>query len=666
MASSIFSITRISGYNDTDAPTDVAADQCVVAENVEFYNSALGERRLGCDDISLPASITGDANIQAITWLKRHLPTTVETASELWVLGQHLTTQNYVLTRKTTSWTSASLKSPLSTSNDNIDVTNNRGFSMQGITLHGKLFLAYKSVGSIDRLHVVDPSTTEIRRVGLAEPSAPTAADTGTPGVAYTGTRYFRVRYKYVNGSIVTRSEPSDVLTFAPSGTGTAARITKPASISEGETHWEVEASVDNANFYRIATVVVGTTTYDDSTVYASGYASASGAVLSADSGDYTPPHSGKYLAADEDRLLIGGSHEDSALASSVVWTPRFNDPGDGNDERIPISTTNRLDLDGFEGGPLTFLSNPVNGANWAFKRSHTYKLIRTGQRNRAYEAVNISKTLGALEGSVVEGVDQLGMPCLYFLDPEVGPCRTGGNRVVQSASRDVLNTWAEVNTDAIIVSRAYFNPEKMQVHWFLATGDEDFPEIQLVLQTNNSRETEDGVRGGYARWDGIICNAYSACMYAENIDADTTRSLILKPLIGVSAANGYVLQCDTGDDDNGTAYHARIISRPFVLRDLLSEFKILAAAVLAKAHATAQVAINFIRDIGAEESSAVTKTLAASGTETQVRKLLSVGECALSAGYAVQVQFEDVGSPTGQWQINRFDMLKSDQGTKT
>lgn len=648
---SLLSLKR--GVNDTDPPHAIADDQCTVADNVEFNLSTLGERRKGCTDVDLPVAITGNANLQAVTFLHRHLPTTDETASELWVMACHLTNQFVEMVRKTTSWATA-------TFTDAIDVTSNRGSQVQGQTLHGKLFLAYRAVGGVDRLHVVDASGTAVRRCGLAEPNAPTAADTGTPGVAYTGTRYFRVRYVVISGStVLRRSEPSDVLTFAPSGAGTAARVTKPASISESETHWELEASVDNALFYRIATTAVGTTTYDDSTVFDTGYSSGT---LSEDIGDYSLIHSGKFLAADEDRLIVMGSHEDTDLASTVMWTPRANDPGDGNDERIPLDTDNRLDLDGYEGGPLTGGSKPVAGYIWCFKRSHTYRLGRTGRRSRAYEAVCLSKNLGALPGSVVEGINTQGMPCLYFLDPETGPCRTGGNHIVQSASRDILNTWRSANLEAIIVSRAVFYPESRQVWWWITTSG-NYPNLILKLQTNETRETSDGVRGGWSKADGKIARAYASCVYADNIDDNTTRSLTLKPFIGVTAADGWVLRCDTGTDDNGTAFTARIVTKPYILRGILQKFAIKGAALLAKA-ATASVKMTLIRDFGLEEPrNSGDISLAASGSETQVVKELM--QLTSTENYAMQIEFEDVTSPTGQWQLNRFDLKLSEGQSK-
>lgn len=655
MASS-FSLTSLrGGFNDTDPPSALSDDQCTVAENVEFNLSTLGERRKGCTDVDLPASITGNANIQAITWLHRHLPSTDETEAQLWVLGQHLTTQNYVLAYKDTSWHTVT---PI----DDIDVTSNRGYQLSAVSLHGKLFIAYRSVGGVDRLHVWDGST--LRRTGLAEPTAPSVANTGAG--TYSGTRYVRVRYVVMSGStVLRRSEPSDATTFVPSGAGLSARVTKPATISESETHWEVELSTNNADFYRIARVVVGTTTYDDSTAYTPGYATVSGAVLSEDTGDYELIHSAKFVSADEDRLHALGSWEQTALASRDSWTPVFNDPGVGNDERIPTDTDNVLDLDGFEGGPIIDGGHPVGGYVYIFKRSHAYRLGRTGQRTRAYGATNLSKSLGALPGSVCEGMDQYGMPCLYFLDPETGPCRTGGARVIQSASRDILNTWRTVNTDALIVSRSLYYPESRQVHWWLSTSGGTVPNYKIILQTNETRETPDGVRKGWSVATGNITSAYATCLFADNVDDNVARSLTLRPFIGTTSGKGYVLRCDTGINDNGTAYAARIVTKPFILRGLLNKFGSMAIAILAKASSSATVVVQIIRDFGLETlnaANAETALTASAAGETHVIKQLR--ERTLSGCYAMQFVFKDGASPAGSWELNRFDMKQGDGET--
>lgn len=655
-----FTLTSLrGGYNDTDPPIALLPDQCTDAVNVEFNRSTLGERRRGCTELtSMPASFSG-ANMQACTFLHRHLPTTDETAAELWAMAQHLTTQNYALERKDTTWHSV-------TPVDDIDVTNNRGFSVYAQTLHGKLFFAYKSVGSVARLHVWDGTT--LRRTGLAQPVLGPAVANSVPGGTYANVRYFRTRYTVqAAGITLLRSEPSPTTTFTPGGANNGAVITKPATIGEAETHWEVEASSDNANFYRIQTLVVATTTYTDTTT-SSSYRSVTGAVLSADIGDYSLISSGKYLVADEDRLLIGGDYEDPTRASTVRWTPAANDPGQGNDERIPLDTDNELNLDGYEGGGLTGMSHPVNGYVYAFKWSHIYKLVRTGEVLRAYDPVIITKARGAFPGSIVSGVDQSGNPCLYFLDPKVGPCRLGPGGL-RTCSGDILTTWRTVNLDALVPARVVFYPESRQVHWWIATNGSTTPNLKIVLQTNESTDGNTGVRKGWATATGRIATAYAACMFADNIDAGVARSMILRPFIGLatwtvgaSTIHNIIQRCDTGARDGFTAgdtvnayYFARVRSKPYFPAGLLNKFGVGAGALLAKAAAGVVASVRCVRDFGLE-----TKTVSnipldpTAAAETHVIKPLD--NMTFSTLTMLQMEMGDLdltASPVGSWELN-------------
>src|SRR3990167_2869256 len=257
------------GMNNSDPAIGLPDDQAVLMENVEIVESMLGERRRGTTTVSIPTDISTQ---DRVTFLYRHLPSDDETLAELWAYAVTGSTSS-ALNRKTTSWSTVTID----------DAASLAGFSQfrwQGASLHGKLFLAYDS--TVDRLHVWDG--TSLRRAGLAEPAAPTGADTGSG--SFSGTRYYRVRYtEQVSGVTVRRSEPSDSLTFSPSGSGTGVVVTKPAAISEGETHWELEASFDDTNFYVIATTLVETTTVTDSTAYTTGYADTF--TLSEDVGDY-------------------------------------------------------------------------------------------------------------------------------------------------------------------------------------------------------------------------------------------------------------------------------------------------------------------------------------------------------------------------------------------
>lgn len=647
------------GLDDTTPVMALANDACTTAENIEFVKSTLGERRKGCEAIDLPASFAS-VSLDAVTWMYRHLPVNDEGQAELWALAQSLSTSSYVLSRRDpASWLDIS-------PDDAIDVTSDQGHRLSAQTLHGKLFIAYKS--SQDRLHVYDG--TNLRRTGLAEPAAaPIVANTGSG--AYATTRYFRVRYVILNGTVIeSRSEPSAVTTFSPSGSGSAARIAKPAGISEHETHWEVEASLDNIDFYRIARVTVATATYDDSTAAGTGY--AANGVLSADIGDYTLIPSGKFLTADQDRLLILGSWELSAEASRVRWTPVYADPGDANDERLELSVDPFLDLDGFEGGEITGASRAVSGYIFVFKRGHIYRLVRTNSRVAAYEAVPITKARGALPGSLVEAINQTGQPTLYFLDQSVGPTRLSADGL-QWCGRDIQTLWKRVNVNAAVPCHGVYYNNSRQLHYWLAMDNSEYPNYKIVLHVNEMRDTEEGGRRGWVTvgLNSRIASAHCSVMFSTNIDSIDDRNFTLVPLIGkeswdvgATTIRDYVQQCDTGGTDAHTtgdtdsAYRGVITSKPFALAGLLNQHEIVTGAVLTQT-ATSPDGLIFvaaIKDYGADTKTASTSFYTA-GLETHV--ISPLGDLRFAELYAIQLSIGDLDenvTPPDSWYV---DMLQ-------
>jgi hypothetical protein len=658
-----FDLTSLrGGLDDTSPYIALAPDACILAENVEFVNSTLGERRRGCTGITLSADMIA-STLDATTWMYRHLPVNDEGEAELWTLTQSFTTLLNVLTRrKKTAWETI-------VPNDLIDSTLTRGHRISAQTLHGKLFLAYKSQGSIDRLHVYDG--TSLRRCGLAEPSAPAVNNTGVG--TFATTRYYRVRYIVQSGSTVIRSEPSDTTTFSPSGTGAAAQILKPATINENETHWEVEASLDNADFYRIATVVVGTSSYDDSTPAATGYAAAG--VLSADIGDYATIPSGKFLSADQDRLIIAGSWETSAEASRVRWTPVYGDPtGDGNDERLELDTDPYLDLDGFEGGEITGMSRAVNGYIFVFKRGHIYRMVRTGQRNKAYDAVPITKARGALPGSLVEAINQAGQPSLYFLDQSVGPTRLSANGL-QWCGRDIQTFWQRVNINAKVPCHGVYYNNKRQLHYWVAVDGSDYPNAKIVLHVNEMRDTDEGGRRGWVTvaMDNRIATAHCSAMFASNIDTTDSRSFSLVPLIGkekwsvgLNTIRDYIQRCDTGGtdahttDDTDSTYRATVTTKPFALAGLLNQHEIKSGVLLTKAASepNGSVFIRLIQDFGLNEKTVDAPLYTPTANETHSIQLLD--GLGLAEVTTLQISMGDLSDnviPPDEWELHRLQL---------
>ena len=622
------------GMNNTDPAIALPEDQCVLAQNVEFIDSMLGERRLGTDAITLPAFLS---NKDRITFLLRHLPTSDETAAELWALGITGTT-TAALGRKTTTWQSEV------TISDTPTLTGFYQYQWNAVSIHGKIHFVYKS--NQDRMHVWDG--TSMRRSGMKAPTAaPTAADTGGAG-SFSGTRYYRVRYtEQVSSVTVRRSEPSAVLTFAPSGTNSAARVTKPSAVSEGETHWELEASLNNTDFYRIATTVVGTLTYDDSaTSYTSG-------TVSEDTGAYTLIGSARYLSNDDDRLVWAGSFEDDDLASRVGWTPVFGASGVGNDERFDEGTDPFKDLDTYEGGPITGVSAPVLGGIWVFKQHAIYKLTRTGLRVQAYESDKYTDALGALPGSITSGVDETGQPCIYFLDHEQGPCRIGVGGI-KRCGEDLRATWNTLNLDATaVVADVLYYPLKKQVIWCIATGANNRPDKAIVLHIDKSRSFADGVRKGWVLWTGDRAKALRSILYSDNIEDNAARSASLVPFIALEGL-GLIHRCDTGNTDNDVAYTATIKTKPYWVKSVLQRFIVRAATLIAKAVASAQITIKLYRNFELETTTTETDiSLAPTASETNVIAALS--EFKGAELNVAQIEFTDPTTVSARWELNYF-----------
>lgn len=638
MADLIISSLR-GGMNDSDPPIALEPDQVVLAKNVEFTVSTCGERRRGSEAVDLSGSNV--AAKASVTFLHRHLPSVDEADAELFAFG-YTSAVSYAFDRKDTSWHAVSFV-------DNPLLTDGGQYNFQAVTVHGKSFIVYKS--GVDRLHVWDGTT--FRRAGLkAVATAPTAVETGSAGT-FAGNRYYRTREIVKSGStILRRSEPGpNSALFVPSGTKTGATVTKPADMGENATHWELEGALAAApdDFYLIATTVVGTATATDTT---SPSYDAAGFDISEESGAYTVPHSPEFVVVDEDRLVLGGALSNDALSSRVAWTSVYNDPGVGNDERIPIATVQFYDLDTYEGGRLTGITPSINGALWVFKRNHIYKLVRTNNVDKAYNRLTITKKRGALKGSIVEGVDQGGRACLYFLDPHVGPCRIGVGGL-QQCGADILTTWKRVNTDATVVCRSYFDADNRQVHWFVAFDGSDTPTYRLVLQCNQTRDTDEGVRRGFSVWDGESAKALCVCLFAENIDEGTDRSTVLKPLIG-TANSGRIWQLNTDAiDDNGTDYTATITTKPYTPANIMHQFKVMAGALLAKASQGISVVVTAVKDFGITTKAVNPVDLSPVASEDHV--IRPMNGLTLGALSVVQFTIEDPATPTGRWELHQL-----------
>lgn len=677
-----FVIDRLTGLDDSIPPTGIADNACTLAENVEFYRSTLGERRAGCEPQGLNSTLRADMTVTRVPWMFRHLPTADETQAELFVVLDNPSTSDYVF---------AVLRSGSEAIYNNaqieINTADNNAFFVDAAVLHGKLFISYKNVGGLlaepDRISLFTSSGV-FRSAGLDPiPGTPLTA-TNTGSGSFSGTRYYRVRLTLqTSGVTELRSEPTDSVSFVPSGSGAGASISvgTPRAWSAA-THWELEASLDNSTFYRIETLSIVTTTTTDSTAYATGY-SVSG-TLSEDIGDYSLIPSGKLLRVDEDRLLILGSWEDVASASRITWTPVGGGPGVGNDERLETDTDPFLDLDGFEGGEITDASLVSNGYLYVFKRAHIYKLARTGERDKAYEAIPITKTKGAFPKSVITAVDEKGFPVTYFLDPDTGPMRLGQDGL-QWCGKDIRTYWSTVNKNADVPCHGVYYKDKDQIHWWIATEESDYPNTKIVLQLDLMRLTEDGLRGGWSTVPSTdrIAQATSSVMWSSHVYAGSPgstyffgdRSLDLIPFIGLNdysvsgtPTRSMIQRCDTGTVDGDEAdtdneYFARVRTKPFMFSGILDKHGIMTGAVMAEANADdAQLLyVKGIRDFGAEELE-ISTDMVPEGSEDYVIKPLD--DFNFSELTAVQIEFGDLGDePADEWAVSQIGLkIRSEQ----
>lgn len=579
------------GLDETTPPHLLAPDACTVAMNCEHFHSSLGERRQGMETLDITdAGFSSDAGM---VHLSEYFPTGLVTVAELWGISATASTSVHVARRNTGTWHTVSPDDAIVTTAPNI-------YGIVSQMLNAKLFFAYPC--ATDRNHVWDG--TDLRATGLLPPAAaPTAANAGSG--TYSTIRYYRVREATLSGStVLLRSEPSAVLTFTPSGSGASVTVTKATTANPHSTHWELEASADNLTFYRIARTAVGTATYSDSAAPSS-YATTG--VLSEAVGAYLLQPNCKYLSCDGDRILWAGHWTDDTKKSQIGWGPRGSDPGVGNDERFPIVDTGGTAITSFrnlnptEGGEITGISKATNGIWYSFKWNQIHRHDPTGDEVLgAYSDYTVSKSRGAIGGSVVDGMDELGRACTYFIDPQFGPSRIGqfGLQVLYG----LRQTWRRVNTLAsTVIARGVYYPDKQQVIWVCAADANNSPTLGIRLQVTEVQSEGGMAKRGWSLFDGDLAQAYTLCILHEVVTGDPdplVNALRARPFGGYLSPN-FIQRWDVGTTDNGTAFSCRIRSRPFFLTGLLQKWGAMQASVLAVANTTFSVVVKLIPDFG-------------------------------------------------------------------
>jgi hypothetical protein len=194
--------------------------------------------------------------------------------------------------------------------------------------------------------------------------------------------RSYKVAFTEQQSSVtIRRSLLSPVLTRTIAAKA-GSTITKPASLSENETHWELyAASTATGTYYLIATTVVATTTFDDTA------RRSSTTTAEPSAGANTPWPSVRVLGTDGKRLLGFGVFETTAGDSvtpkngRVYFGPVLDSSSVHDDERL----SNTTEIQGFidvarNTGAVDrgLTPRPVNNIFFAFQSVGIYGLIPT------------------------------------------------------------------------------------------------------------------------------------------------------------------------------------------------------------------------------------------------------------------------------------------------
>lgn len=602
------------GRNGGVPPLAIGANECEEAYNVDFWQSTLGRKRGG----STAMSLTSGPDYYTVTGFGVHIPADDESVAELWTGGYAGT--DYYIHRytKLAGWESKTML-------DSSKMSNN--YSHDFVTLNGKLFIASDSY--VKALRVWDG--TNLRWAGLAQPAAPAAADQGSGTYAAT-VRYYKVAYTVqASGVTIRRSELSTALTKTPSGSGASLRVTKPAALSNGETHWELYGSADNLTYHLLATTAIATTTYDDSTA-PSAYTGTQPPVV----GTNIPPAGCKCLATDGNRLLFAPYYTTTTNKySRVTFTPVLGASDIGDDERVPLD--HYIDVGESDGDAIVGMAKkPFNGSIYVFKFRNIYKLTPTGNAATPYAVSTVSTKVGAVSNKAIAiGEDQSGNECIYFMSCR-GPYRIGLNGV-EYLGRNVEDLTDGAEDYGSTYCATLYYPNKWQV-WF-----------QVFQASGAKTRLVYDIRSG--GWSRCPFDARQYVMYSANLTTPTSAMLPYAAIDGFNPTRkAKISVCDTGTTDEGTAYQAYVKSGPKTPAGLLTRCTVDEPILAAKAQTGKVVQISATADFGLS-SAAVTVSLSPRRGETRViRKAEGLG---LGEASAVQYALGDSAAVDSTWNLD-------------
>lgn len=583
-----------------DVPTFLGANQCAEAMNVDFHYSRCGNKRWGSQLVS--------ANTSVPPWgsLIRHQPGLDESANELWAFNHGSDLPHQALRIVSASFgtlTWVTLVDPILATL----FPRECGAVVRGASLNGKLFLAYAS--PVDRLHVWDPATGTVRRVGIPTPAAPTL-NSRPAGAVPTCIRVYRVAWTKQTTGITTYRSGLSLASIGVTLSSQYAVMNRPALANEGETHWELYAyqnDDDYATGYLVATTPIATLTANDNTTPLEGEPPP-------EIGLSDPPASWKYIMVHGNRLLGAGAWNEGVGRNNRVWytAPLGSGDAPGDDERVPatLAVQNYLDIDENDGGFIVGFGGVINGSPIVFKSNGVHRMIPTGNASNPYQvaATPISKSVGAIrQEAIVMAEDENGNPAVYWLARN-GPHRYSPTKGVEYCGYDVEDLWqTTVAGDTYGQPHGIWYPNKKQIWWYLADGTGPLARcanFRLVLHTEHCRSTGQGARGGWVVHDGAVQVALASVGYVTSITAATGREnatpkavLVGAPLRPYVSLGNYrptppagpiaatLVLCDVYNvlSDLGVYYSSYIYSPAYMLGGLANRFTSMQPLFLAR-----------------------------------------------------------------------------------
>lgn len=649
---------RCRGRNGFDPPDTLPDDMAAEASNVVFVQAGLARKRYGYSTIT-SSSLASIFAAGGAFWLMGFYPGQTVTGAYLIVaLG------NGEFATITTGTTEQLLTEA--------NVNDGDDWAVSGVTLNGKAYIAYNS--DENRLHVFHPtiSTTVLRRSGLETPAAPTVADTGAGAYAATVRRY-RVQWRTLVGGAKQRASLLGAsVSFTPSGAGTAARVTQPAPPGEGETHWVVfgtaSSTDENAAWFEVSgEIAIGTTTYDDTTA-PSAYDDGEPAPAE---GAFTPWPSVKYLATDGQRLLGFGVWETSQgdamepLSGRVYVSPVLDTSDYDDDERVSNTTEIKgtIDIGRNVGVVDRGIAGPINGEFLVGQSRGVTLLSPTGDAVDPYTQRKLSSTVGFVShASSFVGEDELGNPCIYFLDPMRGPYRYGANGL-EWVGYDVQDIWAQVvpeGSTPSILHGVWYEPLKAAI-WFvpILVSASTFQRV-LFYQATLARRDERGVlHYGWAVWTRPTLDnlPYHSTIFGSSLTTTNDRATIWTAHGNEGELLGVMSQIARGGasvsgvtDDGGTDFTGSITSRAF--KPFEPARCELQGSYLDANTTALTIRQTLTRNYGDETARTSDVSMAAAGSET--RALRKFENSALTDVDAFQVTLGDL-TTDGEWYIHEW-----------